>query len=105
MKVKVVQECGQRKATPISFEQPDAPKLDKGNPLEFKLCASPADADSATHSLTINYFNNGLPEELLCFLCKVKKAMTGQNITTGMNKYTLMRCLLIGNALTAFKIN
>jgi len=39
----------------------------------------------------VGFFKTGMPKELLQFIQNVKKVFVGQNMTTGPNKYALLR--------------
>ena len=88
---------------PIPFERKSPKKLDKRDLVRFKLHSTPADDDSPLYEVSIGMFESGTPEELLIFLTKTNEILVGQNATTGPPKYVLMRRLLHGDALAAFK--
>ena len=92
-----------RYVTPsISLERTVKKTLGKDECLTFKLRSVPADENSTTYELTIGFFKSGTPEELLLFLQNLRKIFTGQNVTTGPNRYAIARRLLQGDALAAF---
>jgi hypothetical protein len=86
----------------IGLERPSKKELKKDECLTFKLRSSPNDANSLTYEITVPFFRNGSPEELLLFLKLVDRVLAGTNTTSGPNKYALIRRLLQGDALTAF---
>ena len=52
--------------------------------------------------LTIHYFRTGTPEEWLRIRAKILEVITGQNLTTGAQRFTMVRRVLQGDALAAF---
>ena len=88
---------------PIPLERPEKKKLDKSDYASFKLRNNPAEADSTQYEVTIKYFQTGSPEELLEFIRDIKRVIEGQNLTTGPTQFSLMRRMLRGDALAAFK--
>ena len=89
----------------IPLERPETPTLRKDQYLTFKLRSTPTDETSTTYNLTAPFFRNKTPEELLLFIDNIKKVMVGQNMTTGLPKYALVKCLLQGEALTQFTLD
>lgn len=87
---------------PIPLERPEKKSLSKEQYLTFKLRSNPAEADSTTYELTVPFFKDGTPEEVLDFVRDVRRVIQGQNITTGPAKYAVMRRLLKADALAAF---
>ena len=88
---------------PIPLECPEKKKLDKSDYASFKLRNNPAEANSTQYEVTIKYFQSGSPEELLEFIRDIKRVIEGQNLTTGPSQFNLMRRMLRGDALAAFK--
>ena len=86
----------------IPLERPGKSELKRTDMLQFKLRSVPTDPDSITYELSIPYFGEGTPEELLIFLDSVDKAIVGTNITNAPDKYALLQRLLKGDALSAF---
>lgn len=101
---KTIKNSGAKRfvAPVIGLERPKARTLSKDECLQFKLRSRPTDADSTTYDLTVGYFRSGTPEEFLRFLRNVNKVFSGQNITTGPERYAIYRRLLQGDALAAF---
>jgi hypothetical protein len=91
-----------RVAAPIPLAKVETPEPAKGEYLTLKLRANPADAHSATREILVAYFKEGTPEQWLDFLTKVREVLEGQGLTTGPQKYTMMRTLLKGDALSFF---
>ena len=88
---------------PIPLWRPDDSKGDdKEAQTTYKLRSVPAQANSPTYEVTVKYFDTGLPEEWLLLLRKFDEICVGQNLTTGVQHFTLMRTLLRGDALAAF---
>jgi hypothetical protein len=91
-----------RVVAPIPLVKVETPEPAKGEYLTLKLRANPADAHSATREIMVAYFKEGTPEQWLDFLTKVREVLEGQGLTTGPQKYTMMRTLLKGDALSFF---
>jgi hypothetical protein len=91
-----------RVVAPIPLAKVETPEPAKGEYLTLKLRANPADAHSATREIMVAYFKEGTPEQWLDFLTKVREVLEGQGLTTGPQKYTMMRTLLKGDALSFF---
>eukprot|EP00957_Ditylum_brightwellii_P051188 3880594-Ditylum_brightwellii.AAC.1 len=51
----------------ISFQQPQARQLKRGQYHMYKLCTTPADATTPIYKLSIRFFNNGTPKEWIKF--------------------------------------
>ena len=62
----------------------------------------PTDKDLTMYDLAVPYFKTGNTEKFLRFLDVIEKACTGQDCTTGPQKFSLMGRLLQGDALEAF---
>ena len=92
-----------RHAAVIPLHKTPRATKDKSAATEYKCYKDPTNTKSAAHSVTICHFDNESPEELLEFLEQVKAVEKGQGLTTGPDKYTLMRQVLKGVALTAFE--
>ena len=91
-------------APAISLDRPEKKDLRKGQYLECKCHTRPGDPDSPVYSIQIPYFGTGTPEEWLQFLDGLEKAIRGQNISSGPERYELTERLLTGDALTTFKL-
>eukprot|EP00980_Cylindrotheca_fusiformis_P022153 scaffold9048_cov74-Cylindrotheca_fusiformis.AAC.4 len=87
----------------IGLERPK-PKdpQDKTAFVRFSCRNDPNDADSPTYKLQVPYYDTGTPAELLELLEKVTEVHVGQNLTTGADKYRLIRQVLKGAAKTEF---
>ena len=86
-------------APAIPLEHPMKKEVPKDALLTFKLRMNPADEASMTFDTAVPIFSHGTPEELLLFLRKVREVNHGLGATTGQAKFTLIRCLLAGDAL------
>jgi len=92
-----------RMITPvIPFDCLPKQELKKDDFLTFKLHTNPAQDTSPTYDLTVPFFNCGTAEELFDLVKNINRGCQGQNVTDGPNKYAVMRCVLQGDALTAF---
>ena len=87
----------------IPLERPSPKTVSKLTSLTFSLRSNPAEANSTSYSLTVEYFKTGTPEEFLIFCHSVDKVIKGQNATTGPSKFALIKRLLQGDALAAFE--
>jgi hypothetical protein len=86
----------------ITLDRPSKKTLNKDECLAFKLRSVPTEENSTTYELTVGFFKTGTPEEFLLFLQNLRKVFVGQNVTTGPNRYAIVRRLLQGDALAAF---
>ena len=103
-KVNVPQvKKGPRKFTVvIPLERPEPKKLQKGDYITLKLRTSPTEDHSPTYDLSIPKFSTGSPEEWFVFIDNVRTALRGLHMMTGPQRFTFMRSLLKGDALSAF---
>lgn len=99
MKVVLPKEKPNVQPPPIPFEKVEK-QLQKGEYMVCKLHTDGADPQSATREIHVPYFKDGSPEELLVFLKLFDKVVQGQNLTTGPQKYAMMKDLLKGHALS-----
>jgi hypothetical protein len=86
----------------MPLQHPMRVKWDAGTYLNLNLSAVPANYDSPTYSMSVLYFNNGTPEEWLMFRKALSKVLIGQDITTGLPTYSMVRCLMEGVELSKF---
>ena len=98
----VDKKVGLRVYPSIPLERPLEDKLIKGQYETLKLRTDPADANSPTYEITVPYFHVGIPEKWLLFLKNLWKAIHGQALMTGPQKYVIARRLLQGDALATF---
>ena len=89
---------------PIPFVKPTKKPLSKEQYHTYKLRSSPTNRESPTYNVAVPYFGTGTCKEYLTFLKNFEKVKKGQNITSGANEFALVRRLLEGKALTAFKL-
>ena len=68
----------------------------------MKLRSVPSVDKSPTYDLVIPYFKNGTPEEWLKFQLNLNRVFVGQNLTTAVPKYAMIRRLLMGDVLSTF---
>ena len=88
---------------PISLERPMEKKdYAKGEFATVKLRNVPNDANSMTYDYQVPFFSTGTPEEWLKFKARLNRVITGQNMTTAIQKYGCARRFLQGQALTTF---
>ena len=87
---------------PIPLERPTVKELKKQEYLTMKLRSDPADANSQTYDLTIQFFRTGTPEEWLLFQRDLQRVLTGQNVNAGAQKFAMIRRLITGDTLTVF---
>eukprot|EP00957_Ditylum_brightwellii_P116234 8865983-Ditylum_brightwellii.AAC.1 len=74
-----------------------------GESHTYKLSMQPEEEKSFMYSLTVEVFELGSPNEWLVFKSQVKQVLKGQNIKDMNVAHTLVRDLIRGNALMAFK--
>ena len=89
-------------APAIKLLRPTKKELRKDEALEFELRTNPTADKSPSYKLTVPYFADGTPEELILFIKAVRKVIHGQHATAGAAKYALIRRILQGDALAAF---
>ena len=86
----------------IPFDRVKNENVSKDKYASFKLRSDPTASDSPTYEQAVRYFSNGTPEEWILYLNAVQQVLTGQNVTTGPQKYSMHRRLLKGDALAKF---
>ena len=87
---------------PIPYKRPVKKELSKDSYLMFKLQSDPADSSSAEISINVPVFSQGSPEEYLRWDDQRESVITGQNLTSNVQKLGSTRRILKGNALAAF---
>jgi hypothetical protein len=67
---KTVKDTAGKRFVPpiIPLERPEEKQLRKDQYLTFKLRSVPTDEASTTYDLSVPFFSNGSPEELLVYL-------------------------------------
>ena len=63
---------------------------------------TPGDDDSGSYEINLPYYGGGSPEEWLVWKDKLLKALDGQGISTGPQRYTFTERLLTGDAKATF---
>ena len=84
---------------PIPFAKEEH-ELKKGEYTTVKLRTVGNDPNSATREISVPYFKNGTPEELLIFFKTFQQIVVGQNLNTPAKKYAAMATFLRGDALS-----
>jgi len=88
---------------PIGLERPTEKKdYAKGEFATVKLRNVPNDATSMTYDYQVPFFTTGTPEEWLKFKARFNRVITGQHMTTAVQKYACARRFLQGQALSTF---
>ena len=104
---QVLQSCpgvmGHHPPPPVPLELPEARTLKESEYLKMDLTSNPGKATSETYSINVPYFSHGLSYEWILFLKTFEKVVKGQNLTSAVAKYTMMRMLLQGDALRVFE--
>eukprot|EP00957_Ditylum_brightwellii_P205453 15343961-Ditylum_brightwellii.AAC.1 len=95
------------RTAPTSSEEESNPDvkqaLERGQFHAYKLRTTPADATSPTYELSIPFFEEGTPTELIKFRRGLQAVLKGQNVTQGPPSYAVAKTLLKGDMLTVFK--
>ena len=76
---------------------------DKSASTKYKCYKDPSNTKSAQYAVVIYHFDNKGPETTRFLLKKLKSIERGQRVTNGPDKYSLVRQVLKGVALTAFE--
>ena len=87
---------------PISMERPKAKTLSKGEYIRMNLTATTGAEKDTSYTVDVPYFKNGTPEEWFLFLQMLDRIYKGQNLTTGPQRFVIVRELLQGEALAQF---
>eukprot|EP00957_Ditylum_brightwellii_P111004 8465712-Ditylum_brightwellii.AAC.1 len=87
----------------IAFTRPTPRQLEHGQFNTYKLCTTPADANSPTYELSTPFFDEGVPEEWTKFWRRLQAVLKGQNVMQAPPSYIVAKTLLKGNVLTVFK--
>ena len=85
----------------INQERPLEKVLKKGEYIA-KYHNIPGDNDSGSYEIYLPYYGGGSPEEWLVWKDKLLKALDGQSISTGPQRYTFTERLLTGDAKATF---
>ena len=86
----------------IPLERPVPKEFNSKNYLTNKCQSVPGDNTSSSYSVTVQYFEEGTPEEWLELLAAHKRVCIGQNITNGPGMYNVLRRHLKGTAVTKY---
>ena len=68
----------------------------------MKLRLVPTVDKNPMYDLVVPYFKNGTPEEWLKFQLNLNQVFVGQNLTTAVPKYAMVRQLLMEDVLSTF---
>ena len=86
----------------IPLERPEPKEYSSQNFLSNKCYSTPGDANSNTYNVSVQYFEEGTPEEWLQLLAAHKRVCQGQNITNGPGMYNVLSRHLKGAILSKF---
>ena len=86
----------------IDLERPLEKVLKKGEYIAIKCHNTPGDNDSGSYEINLPYYGGGTPEEWLVWKDKLLKALDGQGISTGPQRYTFTERLLTGDAKATY---
>jgi hypothetical protein len=67
------------------------------------LRTNPTDKESQTYNLKVLTFWSGTVEDYILWKKDIMKVLVGQNVTSAANKFAMIRRVLEGDALAAFK--
>ena len=74
----------------------------KGEYIAIKCHNTPGDSDSGSYEINLPYYGGGSPEEWLVWKDKLRKALDGQSISAGPQRYTFTEKLVTGDAKATF---
>ena len=94
---KKKQEC----IIPLLREQEE--EIPKNKRIMMKLRSNPSQADSQVYEIVTRAFDHGTPEEWIRHRRTMSRILIGQNITSGPDKFRMIRRLLEGKALADFE--
>ena len=86
----------------IPLERPEPKEYSSQNFLSNKCYSTPGDANSNTYNVSVQYFEEGTPEEWLQLLAAHKRVSQGQNITNGPGMYNVLSRHLKGSILSKY---
>eukprot|EP00957_Ditylum_brightwellii_P037923 2868569-Ditylum_brightwellii.AAC.1 len=87
----------------IKFTRPTPRQLERSQFHMYKIRTTPTDATSPTYTLSIPFFEEGIPKEWIKFRRGLQAVLKGQNVTQGHPSYAVAKTLLKGNVLTVFE--
>lgn len=88
---------------PIPFDRPAKVTYKKSDGVTFTCHTVPGDHNSEKFELFCPFFSTGSCENLLHVLKVIERVIVSQNLTTGPQRYALIRRVLEGDALAAFE--
>ena len=74
----------------------------KGKYATVKLRKIPNDPNSMTYDYQVPFFKFGIPEDWLIFKARFEYVITGQHMTTAVQRHVCARRFLQGQALSLF---
>ena len=86
----------------IPFKRPEPKEYNSQNYLSNKCYSIPGDANSNTYNVSVQYFEEGTPEEWLQLLAAHARICQGQNIANGPGTYNALMRHLKGPILSKF---
>ena len=86
----------------IALERPEPKEYSSQNFLSNKCYSTPGDANSNTYNVSVQYFEEGTPEEWLQLLAAHKRICQGQNINNGPGTYNALSRHLKGTILSKY---
>ena len=89
-------------ANPLNTLKRLPKKSKKWEYIAIKCHNIPADSDSKSHEINLSYYGRGSPEEWLIWRDKLLKALDGQSISTGPQRYTFTERLLTIDTKASF---
>eukprot|EP00957_Ditylum_brightwellii_P096235 7330664-Ditylum_brightwellii.AAC.1 len=87
----------------IPFERAEPQEMVKREYCMYRLYMVPYNANSLTYDLVALYFDMGIVKEWLKFWQNLEAVITKQSITNTQDMCAVIKNLLCGDALTAFK--
>ena len=86
----------------VDLERPFKNILKKEEYIAIKCHNAPGSNDSGSYEINLPYYGGGLHEEWLIWKDKLLKALDGQRISTGPQRYLFTGMLLTGDAKATF---
>ena len=87
----------------IPLERPVPKEFNSKNYLTNKCQSVPGDNTSSSYSVTVQYFEEGTPEEWLELLAAHKRICIGRNVMNGPGMYDVLCRHLKGTAVTKYR--
>ena len=87
----------------IPFERIQAKALKKDQYHTYKLFTNPLNTNFPIYKLTIPFFDCGTPEEWIKLFQGITTILKGQNVTSGIASYVVIKTLLKEDTLMLFK--